>query len=429
MVKVIDLKVLSIPEQVRNISVKSKSHKRKRSAVEDLCDNDDVKFAVMKRAEEIVANLAPQFPSMIKCMLPSFVSGGWLRLSQKFCKDHLPKEDTEIVLEDESGESLETVYHAHKMGLSGGWKKFTMMHKLSEGDVVVFHLVKPTKFKVYIVRANDSEEADGDLSHLQMEACARQMNSTNDTADRKNLSKISTEMEDQDLEHLLLDNSEEDIEKKRMVTCVSKLRPEIDQSEDEILDLGFEITDGIRVSESASIDFEEVKSFEDFDIIANGLVINSELSMPLQSKYYELCCSQKSFLHDHILEGLNCKLVAGIIVQIITIADGLRDPKLATVQEKFGAWEKILKSFQGLGMNVEFLLARLEQLMDISSKSKRHKNATFERAIAEEETRTLEARLLEAKKTGNRLDVEIQTLGPSTENLELKFQEMAKAPW
>ena len=183
------------------------------------------------------------------------------------------------------------------------------------------------------------------------------------------------------------------------------------------------------MSESASIDFEEVKSFEDFDIIANGLVINSELSMPLQSKYYELCCSQKSFLHDHILEGLNCKLVAGIIVQIITIADGLRDPKLATVQEKFGAWEKILKSFQGLGMNVDFLLARLEQLMDISSKSKRHKNATFERARAEEETRTLEARLLEAKKTGNRLDVEIQKLGPSTGNLELKFQEMAKAPW
>ena len=136
----------------------------------------------MKRAEEIVANLAPQFPSMIKCMLPSFVSGGWLvnfklyfadtiflisiiygslsdlygltfwmqRLGQKFCKDHLPKEDTEIVLEDESGESLETVYHAHKMGLSGGWKKFTMTHRLSEGDVVVFHLVKPTKFKVNV---------------------------------------------------------------------------------------------------------------------------------------------------------------------------------------------------------------------------------------------------------------------------------------
>lgn len=28
------------------------------------------------------------------------------------------------------------------------------------------------------MRANGSEEADGDLSHLQMEACARQMNSS-----------------------------------------------------------------------------------------------------------------------------------------------------------------------------------------------------------------------------------------------------------
>ncbi|CAK7348000.1 unnamed protein product [Dovyalis caffra] len=402
----------------QNISVKSESHKRKRSTVQDLYDNADVKSAIMKRVEEIIANLAPRFPSMIKCMLPSHVSGGfWLGLIKEFCKDHLPKEDAKIVLEDGSGESFETIYLAQKLGLSGGWKKFAVVHKLSEGDVVVFNLVKPTKFKVYIVRANGSEEADGAISLLERRACARQMNCTNDTVDIKNPSKISKEMDDQDPNHLLLNNSEEEIEKKRMVTYAANLGPELDPSEDEI-DRGFKMTDGIRLSESVNIGFEEVKSFEDFDIIVNGLVINSELSKHLQNKYYELCCGQKSFLHDHILEGLNCKLVAGIIVQTISIADALRDPNFATFQDNFATWEEILKSFQSLGMNVGFLLARLEWLMGESSW---YKKAKRERASVEEEMRTLKAKLLEAKKTRNKLDVEIQMLEQSAENLELKF--------
>ncbi|CAK7348001.1 unnamed protein product [Dovyalis caffra] len=406
----------------QNISVKSESHKRKRSPVEDLYNNADVKSSVMKRVEEIIANLAPRFPSMIKCMLPSHVSGGfWLGLIKEFCKDHLPKEDAKIVLEDESGKSFEIVYLARKVGLSGGWKKFAQLHKLSEGDVVVFNLVKPTKFKVYIVRANGSEEVDGVIRLLERRACARQMHCTNDTVDIKNPSNISKEMEDQDPDHLLLNNYEEEIEKKKMVMYAANLGPELDPSEDGSQYRGFKITDGIGLSESVNIGFEEVKNFEDFDIIVNGLVINSELSKHLQNKYYELCCSQKSFLHDHILEGLNCKLVAGIIVQTISIADALRDPKVATFQDNFATWEEILKSFQSLGMNVGFLLARLERLMGVSSKSERYKKAKRERASVEEEMRTLKAKLLEAKKTRNRLDVEIQMLEQRAENLELKF--------
>lgn len=53
-----------------------------------------------------------------------------------------------IVLEDESGEVCEAKYLAEKVGLSGGWRGFSLAHKLVEGDVVVFHLVSPIKFKV-----------------------------------------------------------------------------------------------------------------------------------------------------------------------------------------------------------------------------------------------------------------------------------------
>lgn len=57
-----------------------------------------------------------------------------------------------IVLEDENGKSYETKYLAHKVGLSGGWRAFSIEHNLLEGDVVVFHLVGKTKFKVIVLK-------------------------------------------------------------------------------------------------------------------------------------------------------------------------------------------------------------------------------------------------------------------------------------
>lgn len=69
-------------------------------------------------------------------------------LPKKFCCQHLPKHDTMIALEDESGEEYQTKYLANKVGLSGGWRGFSIAHKLVEGDVLVFHRVTPSKFKV-----------------------------------------------------------------------------------------------------------------------------------------------------------------------------------------------------------------------------------------------------------------------------------------
>jgi hypothetical protein len=41
-------------------------------------------------------------------------------------------------------------YIAYKTGLSAGWRQFSAAHKLVEGDVLVFQLVEPTKFKVLV---------------------------------------------------------------------------------------------------------------------------------------------------------------------------------------------------------------------------------------------------------------------------------------
>ena len=55
-----------------------------------------------------------------------------------------------IVLEDEDGNISETKFLAEKTGLSGGWRGFSITHKLVESDVLVFHLVTPFKFKVIV---------------------------------------------------------------------------------------------------------------------------------------------------------------------------------------------------------------------------------------------------------------------------------------
>ena len=68
-----------------------------------------------------------------------------------FCKLHLPRKDMPIVLEDESGEQFELKFIADKTGLSAGWRKFAAAHKLVEGDVLIFQLVEPNKFKVTFV--------------------------------------------------------------------------------------------------------------------------------------------------------------------------------------------------------------------------------------------------------------------------------------
>ncbi|XVE93350.1 hypothetical protein REPUB_Repub01dG0184300 [Reevesia pubescens] len=146
--KLSGLDKMAVNQLVSHEKEKAQCQKRKRATHDDLYDNAEVKSAVMERAMEVQANLSSEFPSVIKYMLPSHVTGGfWLGLPKHFCLKHLPKEDKMIVLEDEEGEEFQTKYLVEKIGLSGGWRGFSIAHKLLEGDVCVFHLVKPSKFK------------------------------------------------------------------------------------------------------------------------------------------------------------------------------------------------------------------------------------------------------------------------------------------
>ncbi|CAA0807543.1 B3 domain-containing protein [Striga hermonthica] len=122
--------------------------------------SDAARVYAVQRAEDLQSGLDQDIPSFIKPMLQSHVTGGfWLGLPVHFCKEYLPEGEVMFTLIDEDGNESEAKYLGLKRGLSGGWRGFAIDHELVDGDAVVFQLVEPTTFRVYIVRVN--EKGDG----------------------------------------------------------------------------------------------------------------------------------------------------------------------------------------------------------------------------------------------------------------------------
>ncbi|KAF6149539.1 hypothetical protein GIB67_003687, partial [Kingdonia uniflora] len=107
---------------------------------------------------------------------------------------------------------------------------------------------------------------------------------------------------------------------------------------------------------------------ESFDVIADGLRKNSELSNGMWTKYYDLCCSQNVFLHGNLLKQ-NIKLVDGVILKTVILGDGIKSSKLSTFINDFAAWDRSLEGLEYLGMNVGFLCTKLQRLENLAPKS------------------------------------------------------------
>lgn len=135
-----------------------RSYKRRDLLNRVYAADEDRQYAI-ERAEQLQSELNAEFPSFVKPMLQSHVTGGfWLGLPVHFCKTHLPKHDEYVTLIDENKDECNTKYLALKTGLSGGWRGFAIDHELVDGDALVFQLVAPTRFKVYIIRVNQAED-------------------------------------------------------------------------------------------------------------------------------------------------------------------------------------------------------------------------------------------------------------------------------
>lgn len=214
----------------------------------------------------------------------------------------------------------------------------------------------------------------------------------------------------------------------------SNLGQPAEQSENDSEEVGSEVLEGFKTSTPA-VQFKDVTSLDNFNILVDGLVIDSELPDDIRSKYYKLCCSQNAFLHDSVAQGINFKLVVGTISEIVNIADAIRACRLSTSRDEFAMWEKTLKAFELLGMNVGFLRSRLRKLVSIAFESegagdtRMYIEAKAKKSQAEDEIRNIEARLAELKGACQRFVAEISSLKSTAESYELTFQEVANAPW
>ncbi|GJZ34098.1 hypothetical protein Tco_0579534 [Tanacetum coccineum] len=166
----------------------------------------------------------------------------------------------------------------------------------------------------------------------------------------------------------------------------------------------------MRFSESV-IEFKDIKGVDDFSIVVDNLVIDSEIPKHFQIKYYDLCRSQNMYLHENLLKGLNVKLAVGIILETITIADAIRACKVTITRDDIATWDKTLKAFEEVGMKVGFLRARISKLTGLSFESNELLEANkIEQTKAKEEMRVIKEKLCRVREMIRNLDVEMETL-------------------
>lgn len=183
-----------------------------------------------------------------------------------------------------------------------------------------------------------------------------------------------------------------------------------------------EFLEGVGVSEIA-VPFKEVTCIEKFKVIIDGLNINSEIPTPILKKYYELCCSQNSYLHQNLVERLNCKLVVGLISETVNIADAIKACKITTTESYFLTWDKTLQASEILGMHVSFQRTRLTELASLASEAQGYKDSRLEREQREAEHRAILANFLEVKDAADREETK------KLVKLDASFKEVTKAPW
>ncbi|MCL7044372.1 hypothetical protein MKW94_025931, partial [Papaver nudicaule] len=192
-----------------------------------------------------------------------------------------------------------------------------------------------------------------------------------------------------------------------------------DNSNIEVMDANS--MEDVRLTEPVA-GVQEFTNFNSFTIIVNDMLMDPIISEDIRTKYYELCRSQKAYLHKHLTEGLNCKIVAEIISDIVNIADAIRASKLSTPKDTFEALKKSLLVYKHLGMSVEFLLSRVGIALAFD-----YNGAVLEENRLKEEITAHEAKILELTNDLIKLQRALATSKGNREKQELAF--MVNSPW
>ena len=107
-------------------------------------------------------------------------------------------------------------------------------------------------------------------------------------------------------------------------------------------------------------------------------------------------------------------------METISIAEGIRACKAqASSHEDLVIWKKTLESFELLGMNVAFLLKRINDLLGLPagprdlSECQKYKELKSERTHAGEKVKALELMLLNVKGMLQKMDAEMEEMESS----------------
>lgn len=204
-----------------------------------------------------------------------------------------------------------------------------------------------------------------------------------------------------------------------------------EQSENDSEEVASEVLE----QSGPAIQFKDIKNFENFSIRVDGMLVDPELPEDIRRTYYKLCCSQNAFLHDNVIKGMNHKLIVGTICETVNIANAIKACRLSTSHDDFAAWDKSLKAFELLGMNVGFLRFRLSQLAGLAYESevcldaRKYAESRKQRARAETGMKNIETKIAELREACDRFGATIQKLSSQAERYEHKFHEEVTAPW
>ncbi|XP_012831052.1 PREDICTED: B3 domain-containing protein Os01g0234100-like isoform X1 [Erythranthe guttata] len=403
-----------------------------------------LRSSAMNRAQTIQANLSPHFPSFAKPMQISHVARKFeLTLPKLFCDAHLPKKDGMIVFLDENDQSYNINYVVRvrdRFDLTGGWRSFSTAHALLEGDVLVFQLIEPCKFKVYIVKDTRLTKVDGpnrDRFHRKPIKAGTCMvphllvlfslfaQEIDDFLQFRHYCLAKTEPEEENSDPIERTRNKY-LERISQKTKTDRTTPIRKPARDEYASY----SDSFGTERSLEYSLLGFKDFKDFSIYIDGLTIDSEIPTDCKEKYYGLCKSRNMFLHENLVQGLNGKLAVEMISETIRIADAIRAVDSKTAPGLMEGWDKTLKGFEEIGMVVGFLRVRIRKLIRVFREYRAGiELKRIERDEAEEERIALNVKLWRVENWIGEIDAEIDALSAKNESMGPVLKEIACAPW
>ena len=209
-----------------------------------------------------------------------------------------------------------------------------------------------------------------------------------------------------------------------------KSLPLLEQSGNTSKEVGSE---ALEEPSKPELSLEELRTIEDFHIMVKGVCIDSELPDDVRMNYYKLCTARKGFLHEELAEGLNHKLVAGMIGETVSIANKIKNCQITTTKGEFEIWDNHLKSFSIMGMKVEFLRERIATLLGIVLESERNLDvqnyvqANREHKEVEGEIQSLTEKLVGLKESSRKFKRIVDGLKEKIEMHEEKLQKQLNA--